>query len=128
MGKLLYESETYKIIGACMTVHKALGAGFLESVYQEALEKEFTKHIVPFVRHQKLNIIFNNEKLKKYFVADFVCYKKIIVELKAVSFLRQDDEKQLLNYLKATSMEVGLLVNFGQKSLVWKRIINTKSA
>jgi len=125
MGKLLFEEETYKIIGTCMSVHSALGAGFLESVYQEALEKEFVKQVLPFVRHQKLNIIFNNEKLKKYFVADFVCYDKIIVELKAVSFLRQDDEKQLLNYLKATSMEVGLLINFGQKSLVWKRMINT---
>ena len=128
MSKLIYEKETYKIIGACMSVHKALGAGFLESVYQEALEKEFTIQEIPFVRHQKLNIIFNGEKLKKYFVTDFVCYDKIVLELKAVSFLRQDDERQLLNYLKATSMEVGLLANFGQKSLVWKRMINTPSA
>lgn len=127
MSKLLYEEETYEIIGACMTVHKALGAGFLESVYQEALEKEFTKLGIPFIRHQKLNIIFDGQKLKKYFVADFVCYEKIIVELKATTFLRQDDEKQLLNYLKATSFEVGLLINFGQRSLVWKRLINTPS-
>ena len=127
MTKLLFEEETYKIIGACMKVHASMGSGFLESVYQEALEKEFIKQEIPFVRHQKLNIIFNGEKLKKYFVADFVCYEKIVLELKAVSFLRQDDERQLLNYLKATSMEVGLLVNFGQKSLVWKRMINTKS-
>ena len=127
MSKLLYEEETYKIIGACMTVHKALGAGFLESVYQEALEKEFTKLGIPFVRHQKLNIFFNGQKLKKYFVADFVCYEKIIVELKATSFLRQDDEKQLLNYLKATSFEIDLLINFGQPSLTWKRLINTPS-
>jgi len=127
MSKLLYEEETYKIIGACMKVHKVLGAGFLESVYQEALEKEFTKLDIPFIRHQKLNIIFDGQKLKKYFVADFVCYKKIIVELKAISFLRQDDEKQLLNYLKATSFEIGLLINFGQSSLTWKRLINTPS-
>ena len=127
MSKLLFEEETYKIIGACMKVHKVLGAGFLESVYQEALEKEFTKLGIPFIRHQKLNIIFDGQKLKKYFVADFVCYKKIIVELKAISFLRQDDEKQLLNYLKATSFEIGLLINFGQSSLTWKRLINTPS-
>ena len=127
MSKLLYEEETYKIIGACMKVHKVLGAGFLESVYQEALEKEFTKLDIPFIRHQKLNIIFDGQKLKKYFVADFVCYKKIIVELKATTFLRQDDEKQLLNYLKATSFEIGLLINFGQSSLTWKRLINTPS-
>jgi len=127
MSKLLYEEETYKIIGACMKVHKVLGAGFLESVYQEALEKEFTKLDIPFIRHQKLNIIFDGQKLKKYFVADFVCYEKIIVELKATTFLRQDDEKQLLNYLKATSFEIGLLINFGQSSLTWKRLINTPS-
>ena len=127
MSKLLYEEETYKIIGACMTVHKSLGAGFLESVYQEALEKEFTKLGIPFIRHQKLNIIYDGQKLKKYFVADFVCYEKIIVELKATTFLRQDDEKQLLNYLKATSFEIGLLINFGQSSLTWKRLINTPS-
>jgi len=127
MSKLLFEEETYKIIGACMKVHKVLGAGFLESVYQEALEKEFTKLDIPFIRHQKLNIIFDGQKLKKYFVADFVCYKKIIVELKATTFLRQDDEKQLLNYLKATSFEIGLLINFGQSSLTWKRLINTPS-
>jgi len=127
MSKLLYEAETYKIIGACMTVHKSLGAGFLESVYQEALEKEFTKLGIPFIRHQKLSIIYNGQKLKKYFVADFVCYEKIIVELKATTFLRQDDEKQLLNYLKAISFEIGLLINFGQSSLTWKRLINTPS-
>ena len=127
MTKLLFEEETYKIIGACMKVHASLGNGFLESVYQEALEKQFIKENIPFQRHEKLNVIFNHEKLKKYFVADFVCYDKVVLELKAVSFLRQDDERQLLNYLKATSMEVGLLVNLGQKSLVWKRMINTKS-
>ena len=127
MSKLLFEEETYKIIGACMKVHKVLGAGFLESVYQEALEKEFTKLDIPFIRHQKLSIIYNGQKLKKYFVADFVCYEKIIVELKATTFLRQDDEKQLLNYLKATSFEIGLLINFGQSSLTWKRLINTPS-
>jgi len=127
MSKLLFEEETYKIIGACMKVHKVLGAGFLESVYQEALEKEFTKLGIPFIRHQKLNIIFDGQKLKKYFVADFVCYEKIIVELKATTFLRQDDEKQLLNYLKAISFEIGLLINFGQSSLTWKRLINTPS-
>ena len=110
-----------------MKVHKVLGAGFLESVYQEALEKEFTKLDTPFIRHQKLSIIYNGQKLKKYFVADFVCYEKIIVELKATTFLRQDDEKQLLNYLKAISFEIGLLINFGQSSLTWKRLINTPS-
>jgi len=128
MSKLLFEEETYRIIGACMKVHKALGSGFLESVYQEALEKEFIKDGIEYIRHKKLNIYFNGVKLKKYFVADFVCYGKIILELKASSFIHKDNEYQLLNNLKATDCEVGLLINFGQRSLTWKRLINTQSA
>ena len=96
-----------------MNVHKKLGNGFLESVYQEALEKEFAKDCIENIRHKKLNINFNGVKLKKYFIADFVCYGKIILELKASFFIHKDSEAQLLNYLKATKHEVGLLINFG---------------
>ncbi len=108
-----------------MTVHKELGSGFLESVYQEALEKQFIKENIPYQRQQKLHIIFNNEKLKKYFMADFVCYDSIILEIKSASFLHPDNSKQVINYLKATDFKVGLLINFGQPSLKWKRFINT---
>ena len=128
MEKLLFEEETYRIIGTCMKVHQSLGSGFLESVYQEALEKEFAKDGIENIRHKKLNINYNGVKLKKYFIADFVCYDKIIIELKASSFIHKDSEAQLLNYLKATNYEVGLLINFGQRSLIWKRLINTQSA
>jgi len=128
MEKLLFEEETYRIIGTCMKVHQSLGSGFLESVYQEALEKEFVKDGIENSRHKKLNINYNGVKLKKYFIADFVCYDKIILELKASSFIHKDSEAQLLNYLKATNYEVGLLINFGQRSLIWKRLINTQSA
>jgi len=128
MEKLLFEEETYRIIGTCMKVHQSLGSGFLESVYQEALEKEFAKDGIENIRHKKLNINYNGVKLKKYFIADFVCYGKIIIELKASSFIHKDSEAQLLNYLKATNYEVGLLINFGQRSLIWKRLINTQSA
>jgi len=128
MGKLFFEEETYRIIGTCMKVHQSLGSGFLESVYQEALEKEFAKDGIENIRHKKLNINYNGVKLKKYFIADFVCYGKIIIELKASSFIHKDSEAQLLNYLKATNYEVGLLINFGQRSLIWKRLINTQSA
>ena len=128
MRKLLFEGETYRIIGACMKVHQALGSGFLESVYQEALEKEFAKDSIENIRHKKLNINYNGVKLKKYFITDFVCYGKIIIELKASSFIHKDSEAQLLNYLKATNYEVGLLINFGQRSLIWKRLINTQLA
>ena len=128
MGKLIYEEETYKIIGACMTVHKILGAGFLESVYEEALEKELIKAGVKFERQKKLHVYYDGDELKKYFIADFVCYDKIILEIKSVSFLAQNFKQQVINYLKSTNLELGLLVNFGEKSLTWKRFINTPSA
>jgi len=122
---LLLEKETYKIIGACMKVHKALGNGFLESVYQEALEKAFTKEEIPFEQKKKLKIKMGDIDLEKYFVADFVCYDNIILEIKASNFIHKDNESQTINYLKASDLPVGLLINFGQSSLQWKRFINT---
>jgi GxxExxY protein len=125
MTKLLFKEETYKVIGACITVHKKLGSGFLESVYQEALAKELSKAKIPFKQQEKLNIYYDNEILKKYFMADFVCYDKIIVEIKATYFLTEKMNQQVINYLKSTNFEVRLLLNFGEKSLKWKRFINT---
>ena len=109
-----------------MKVHRKMGAGFLESVYQEVLEKEFTAQEIPFARQVKLKLFYEGKALKKYFVADFVCYKKVILEIKAANFLHKDTEAQIINYLKSTNKQVGLLINFGQKSLVWKRFINTQ--
>ncbi|MCY2687813.1 GxxExxY protein [Salinimicrobium sp. TH3] len=126
MSPLLFEQETYKIIGACMEVHKKMGSGFLESVYQEVLAKEFRKEEIPFEDQKKLNLHYEGEKLNKYFIADFVCYDKIILEIKSVSFLNKNLESQVINYLKATNKEIGLLINFGEKSLKWKRFINSK--
>ncbi len=126
MGKLLFEDETYKVIGACMAVHKILGAGFLESVYHEALEKEFEIQKVNFDSKKKLQVYYNDAPLKKYFIADFICFDKIVVEIKAASFLHKDTETQTINYLKSTGYQIGLLINFGQSSLTWKRFINTK--
>ena len=122
---LQFEQETYKIIGACMRVHRILGAGFLESVYQEALEKEFKSQEIPFIRHQKLELAYDGDPMKKYFVADFVCFTTILVELKSLPFIHKDNFAQLINYLKSTKLEVGLLVNFGASSLQYKRCINT---
>ena len=124
MAELLFKDESYKIIGSCFTVHRKLGAGFLESVYQEALEKQFIIDSVPYVREKKLRIQFDDILLDKYFKADFVCYDEIIVELKATPFIYKKDEDQLLNYLKATNKKLGLLVTFGSKSLTYKRFIN----
>lgn len=108
-----------------MLVHKGLGAGFLESVYHEALEKEFETQRVNFDSKKKLQVYYNQEPLKKYFIADFICFDKIVVEIKAASFLHKDTEAQTINYLKSTNYKLGLLINFGQTSLTWKRFINT---
>jgi len=110
---LLFESESYKIIGACINVHKGLGSGFLESVYHEALEIEMGKQSIPFLKQKKLNILFDGEPLDKYFIADFVCFESIILEIKASRLLHTDNSAQVLNYLKATGLPVGLLINFG---------------
>jgi len=120
---MLYKEEVYQIVGAAMEVHRELGAGFLEAVYQEALEKEFIYRKIPYIREQKLVIYYKGEQLSKYYVADFVCYDKIIVELKASQQLTSDNESQMLNYLTATKMRLGLLINFGAKSLEYKRMI-----
>ena len=108
-----------------MLVHKGLGAGFLESVYHEALEKEFETQRVNFDSKKKLQVYYNQEPLKKYFIADFICFDKVVVEIKAASFLHKDTEAQTINYLKSTNYKLGLLINFGQSSLTWKRFINT---
>lgn len=126
MSTLLFEEETYKIFGTCMMVHKSLGAGFLESVYHEALEKEFEIQKVNFDSKRKLQVYYNEVALNKYFIADFICFDKIVVEIKATTFLHKDTEAQTINYLKSTNYPVGLLINFGQSSLTWKRFINTK--
>ena len=127
MSPLLHEEESYKIIGACMNVHKVLGKGFLESVYQEALEKELVKAEIPYKKQHRLRISYDGELLDKYFIADFLCYDKIIVEIKATDFIHKNMEAQVINYLKATKSEVGLLINFGEKSLKWKRFVNTST-
>jgi GxxExxY protein len=124
MSEILFKDESYRIIGACMEVHKKLGSGFLESVYAEALEVEFKRLEIPFTREKKLPVYYDNQILKKYFKADFVCFDSIIVELKATKFLIVTDYKQTLNNIKATQFKLGLLINFGSPSLIYKRVVN----
>jgi len=119
----LHKDLTYKIIGACIEVHKVLGSGFLEAVYQEALEKEFTLQNIEFVKEKELTIEYKGVTLDKKYRADFICFDKIIIELKAISNITSEHEAQLLNYLKITDHNVGLLINFGQKSLEYKRLV-----
>lgn len=124
MTDILFKHESYKIIGACMEVHRLLGPGFLESVYAEALEMEFKKADIPYERERKLPVFYDELPLNKYFRADYVCFNSIIIELKAHKFLVDADIQQILNNVKATKFKLGLLINFGTSSLTYKRIVN----
>lgn len=127
MTDLLYKDEVYAIVGAAMEVYNDLGPGFLENVYQEAMEIEVEVRKIPFKPLQEIRIKYKGRLLKKFYVADLVCYDKIIVEFKAMDKLTLREEGQLLNYLKATGIKVGVLINFGHyPSLEWKRLVLTK--
>ena len=121
---LIFKSESYEINGACMNVHRKLGAGFLESVYSEALSIEFDRLGIPYELEKKLDIYYGDIKLRKYFRADFICYDSIVVEIKTTPYLTKLDEAQLINYLRATRLKLGILVTFGGTSLIYKRLIN----
>lgn len=118
-----YKDLTGKIIGAALEVHSTLGCGFLESVYEEALAVEFDLHGIPFKRQKSLDVFYKG-KFVKHFVSDFFVDKVILVELKAVRKLTPVDLAQLLSYLKATDLKIGLLLNFGAHSLRYKRVVN----
>jgi GxxExxY protein len=124
VAEIVFKEESYKIIGACMEVHKKLGAGFLESVYSEALEIEFSKLGVPYEKEKKLPVYYRDKPLKKFFRADFVCYNSIIIELKATNYLVDANSKQTLNNVKATKFKLGIFINFGTSSLTYKRFVN----
>jgi GxxExxY protein len=122
--ELLLKDEVFAIVGAAIEVHRELGPGFLEAVYQEALELELAHRQIPFVPRQTLPIFYKGQRLKKEYEADLICYKQIIVELKALDRLSGKEEAQLLNYLKATGLRVGLLINFGSVGkLEWQRFV-----
>ena len=121
--ELLYKDDVYKIIGCAMKVHTILGCGFHESVYQEAFAYELKRSEIPFQSEKILNIQYDDIILNKKYIADYLCYDKIIVETKAISALSPEHDSQVINYLKATSLKLGILINFGEQSLKWKRII-----
>ena len=126
-AELLHGREVYAIIGAAIEVHKELGPGFLEAVYQEALELELQGRQIPFEAQKTLNIRYKDQVLRKTYVADIVCYDCIIVELKALDRLSGSEAAQVLNYLKATGLPVGLLINFGSHGkLQWKRFARSQ--
>ena len=124
MTELLLKNEVFAIIGAAIQVHKELGPGFLEAIYQEALEIELVSRELPFEAQEPLVIFYKKRRLKKEYVADLVCYGQIIVEIKALDRLSGKEESQILNYLKATGLRVGVLINFGSSGkLEWKRYV-----
>lgn len=125
---MIFKKETYEIVGAAMNVHKEIGGGFFESVYQEAFGIELLENNIPFEKEVRLQIQYKGNLLSKYFIADFVCYRNILVELKSSTAITDEYYAQVINYLKATRKPLGLLLNFGPKSLEFKRIIlDTKS-
>lgn len=124
--ELVYKEEGFQIIGACMEVHNEKGAGFLESVYQECLAIEFDLRKVPFAEQLPLPIDYKGVPLKSKYVPDFICYDKIVVEIKATGRLTDPHRAQLLNYLRATNMKLGILVNFSSyPKLEYQRIVQT---
>jgi GxxExxY protein len=125
---LIYEQETYKILGACFEVYKQKGCGFTEPVYQECLAIEFEIQRIPFAAQPKIQLEYKGRILEQFFKPDFICFDKIIVEIKALSDLVEANKSQTLNYLNATDFELALLVNFGHyPKLEHKRIANTQN-
>lgn len=125
MTEILYKDEAYKIVGACMEVYNEMGHGFLEAVYQECLEFELGDRKIPFDSQRELQLKFKKRQLKTVYVPDFVCHEKVVVEIKDVSKLNDVHRAQIINYLKATGMRLGLLINFGNSDkLVYERFVN----
>ncbi len=122
--EIIFKEEVYAIIGAAIEVHKTLGAGFLEAVYQEAMEIEATSRQLPFLAQPKIQIRYKNHVLQKYYIPDFIFFNQILVEIKALDQLANREEAQILNSLKASGHKVGVLINFGTRGkLEWKRYV-----
>jgi GxxExxY protein len=123
---LLYADLTHKIIGAAMEVHRTLGMGFLEAVYEEALAVEFEIQGIRYERQKVLCVFYKGQKVKDY-VCDFLVEGKVLIELKAIKTMTAIEESQLLNYLKGTGLHLGLLINFGGSSLKYKRFVSVQA-
>ena len=127
MADLVFKEESYKIIGCCYEVYNELGPGFLEAIYQEALSMEFNNQKVPFMEFPEMKVECKGIILNKKYYPDFLCFDEIIVEIKAIEVIAPEHEAVLLNYLKGTISELGLLINFGGTKLQYKRFANTRN-
>ena len=128
MDEIIYKEESYKIIGACFEVYKQKGCGFSEAVYQECLSIEFEMQKIPFAAQPKIQLEYKGRILTQFFQPDFVCFEKIIVEIKALPAILEINKSQALNYLNATNFDLALLVNFGHfPKLEYKRIANNRN-
>jgi GxxExxY protein len=123
MTEIIYKEESFRIIGLCMEVHNNLGKGFLEIVYKDALEYEFRKNNIPFEREKEYDVNYKNIILPHKFYADFVVFDKIILEVKGMAGIAEEHIAQTLNYLKVSGLKLGLIVNFGELSLQYKRVV-----
>ena len=123
MTNIILKDESYKIVGICMEVHSELGCGFKEIIYKDALEIEFANHEIPYEREKLFKIEYKGMTLKHKYAADFIVFNQIVLEVKATSFLVDNFVVQTINYLKASGLTLGIIANFGQKSLTYKRVV-----
>jgi GxxExxY protein len=119
------DPHTYAIIGAAMEVHRVLGPGFLEAVYQDALELEFVERGIPHIREAPIPIYYKSQRLRSIYRADFLCYQRVVVELKALRTVTTREDSQIIHYLTATGLHVALLLNFGRPSLDHQRFVRS---
>lgn len=123
MNELIYKEESFKIVGCCFEVYNNLGKGLLENVYKDALEFELEKNNIPFEREKHFPIEYKGEILKHHYVADFIVYDKIILEIKCTKAIADEHMKQTLNYLGISKFKLGLIINFGEESVKYKRLV-----
>jgi len=124
MAELLLKDEVYAIVGAAIEVYNEMGSGFLEAVYQETMELELKSRRIPFEPQKELCIYYKGKRLNKKYIADLVCFGSVLVELKVMRQIGSGEEAQLLNYLNATGLRVGIIINFGDPGrLDWKRMV-----
>ena len=126
-GQGIKDPRSYAVIGAAMEVHRVMGPGFLEAVYQEAMEMELTLRRIPHEAEPTIRLQFKGQFLRKHYRPDFVCYSDLVVEIKAQKALTNEDQAQIINALRCTGCATGLLMNFGEPSLVFRRFVNSAS-